>query len=153
MGCIISAPVPWPRAMVDMPRMVVSAVIKIGRRRMRPVSIRASRFSMPPMRSWFTQSMNTMPLFTTTPESTRKPSMLTMDRSMPVSSRASNPPVKASGIVNMTMMGDLKLWNWATMIRKIKRIAIRTIQTRSCMMPMTVSFSPVRLTLYPAGTA
>ena len=142
MGCIISAPVPRPRAMVDMPRMVVRAVISIGRRRMRPVSIRASRFSMPPMRSWLTQSMNTMPLFTTTPESTRKPSMDTMDRSMPVASSASRPPVKASGIVNMTMMGLLKLWNWATMIRKISSTATRTIHTRSSMMPMTVSFSP-----------
>ena len=86
-------------------------------------------------------------MFTTTPDSTRKPSMLTMDRSMPVSSSASNPPVKARGMVNMTMMGDLKDWNWATMIRKISSMAISTIQTRSCMIFMTVSFSPDRSTL------
>ena len=33
---------------------VASAVIRIGRRRVRPVAISASRFSSPPRRSWFT---------------------------------------------------------------------------------------------------
>ena len=27
------------------------------------------------------------------------------------------PPVNASGIVNMTIKGDSRLWNWATMTR------------------------------------
>ena len=31
--------------------------------------------------------------------------------------RPSIPPVNASGIVNMTMNGDKRLWNWATMTR------------------------------------
>ena len=132
-GCIISAPMPVPRAMVLMPRMVVSAVIRIGRRRMRPVSTSASRLDMPPMRIWFTLSMNTMPLLTTTPESTRKPSMATSERSMPVRISASRPPVKASGMVNSTMIGDLKDWNWATMIRKMNSTAMMSMVPRSPM--------------------
>ena len=27
------------------------------------------------------------------------------------------PPVKASGIVNITMKGERRLWNWATITR------------------------------------
>ena len=142
MGCIISAPMPVPSAMVDMPRMVVAAVIRIGRSLSRPVSSSASRLDMPAMRSWLTESTNTMPLLTTTPDSTRKPTIATMDRSMPVISSAIRPPVKASGIVNMTMTGDLNDWNCATMIRKISATAMAIMNTRSPMMLMTVSFSP-----------
>ena len=133
---------PVPSAMVDMPRIVVSAVIRIGRRRTRPVSISASRFDMPPMRIWFTLSTNTMPLFTITPDSTRKPTMATIERSMPVISSAARPPVNASGSVNMTMIGDLNDWNCATMIRKISTIAMISTNTRSLIMPVTISFSP-----------
>ena len=147
MGCIISAPRPAPRAMVDMPRMVVAAVIRMGRRRRRPVSTSASFLLMPPMRSWLTVSTNTMPLFTTTPDSTRKPTMATMDRSIFVISSASRPPVNASGIVNSTMTGDLNDWNCATMIRKIISTATATMNTRSSMMLLTVSFSPDRATV------
>ena len=43
--------------------------------------------------------------------------MAMMDSSLPVSSRASRPPVKARGMVNITMKGLIRLWNWATMIR------------------------------------
>ena len=70
--------------------------------------------------------------------------MATMDRSMPVISSAISPPVKASGMVNMTMIGDLNDWNCATMIRKISATAMTTMNTRSSMIPMTVSFSPER---------
>ena len=37
---------------IIMPRMVVRAVIRMGRIRVLPVAIRASRRSMPPSRSW-----------------------------------------------------------------------------------------------------
>ena len=77
--------------------------------------------------------MNTMPLLTTTPESTRKPSMATSERSMPVKISASRPPVKASGMVNSTMMGDLKDWNWATMMRKMNSTATMSMVIRSLM--------------------
>ena len=151
MGCIISDPMPVPSAMVDMPRMVVSAVMRMGRRRMRPVSMSASRLDMPPMRSWLTQSTKTMPLLTTTPASSKKPTMATTERSSPVNSSASKPPVKASGMVNMTMMGDLKDWNWATMIRKMNTSATPMTSSMSSMIERTVSFSPERLTVQPDG--
>ena len=141
-GCIISAPMPVPNAIVDIPRIVVSAVIRIGRRRTLPVSISASRFDIPPMRIWFTLSTNTMPLLTMTPDSTRKPTIATIERSIPVSSSAASPPVNASGSVNITMIGDLNDWNCATMIRKIRTIAMPSTNTISLIMPVTVSFSP-----------
>ena len=117
MGCVISAPWPTAIAMVDMARMVVRAVIRTGRMRVRPVRTIASKRGMPSSRSWLMVSTNTIPLFTTTPASTRKPSMAMMESSLPVISSASRPPVKASGMVNMTMNGESRLWNCATMMR------------------------------------
>ena len=43
--------------------------------------------------------------------------LLRMLISMPQISRAIKPPVKARGMVNMTINGDFMDWNWATMIR------------------------------------
>ena len=68
--------------------------------------------------------------------------MATIERSMPVISSAARPPVNASGSVNMTMIGDLNDWNCATMIRKISTIAMISTNTRSLIMPVTISFSP-----------
>ena len=61
-----------PSAIVDMAKMVVSAVISTGRMRVRPVSRMASVRSMPASRSWLMLSTNTIPLFTTTPARTRE---------------------------------------------------------------------------------
>ena len=58
-----------------------------------------------------------MPLLTTTPASIKKPSMAIMEMGLPVSHKARRPPVKARGMVNMTIKGDKRLWNWATIIR------------------------------------
>ena len=52
MGLDSSAPMPVLKAMVLMARMVVRAVIRMGRMRVLPVSMRAARFSMPSSRSW-----------------------------------------------------------------------------------------------------
>ena len=111
MGCVISTPSPMPSAIVDMAKMVVSAVISTGRMRVRPVSRMASVRSMPASRSWLMLSTNTIPLFTTTPARTRKPSMAMTESSLPVSHSASRPPVNASGIVNITINGLIRLWN------------------------------------------
>ena len=46
-----------------------------------------------------------------------KPIMEIMVSCWPVSSRPSRPPVKASGMVNRTMKGESRLWNWATITR------------------------------------
>ena len=116
MGWSRSAPCPTARAVVNRPRMVVRAVIRMGRIRRRPVSTMASRFSIPSRRSWLTESTKTMPLLTTTPERTRKPSMATTLRSKPRIHRASRPPVKARGMVNMTMKGESRDWNWAAIM-------------------------------------
>ena len=46
-----------------------------------------------------------------------KPIIATTDTSKPKIARASRPPVKASGMANMTMNGDSRDWNCATMMR------------------------------------
>ena len=51
------------------------------------------------------------------PDSMTKPIRAITLISLPVIHRAKKPPVKASGIVNMIMNGDRRLWNWATMMR------------------------------------
>ena len=86
--------------------MVVNAVMSTGRRRMEHAATIASRRSMPSRRSRFMQSMSTMPLFTITPTSSTNPIMETMLTSNPVMTSASNPPVKASGMVIITMKGE-----------------------------------------------
>ena len=45
---------------------------------------------------------------------------------------ANNPPVNASGIVNITINGDFNDWNCATIIRYINTIASAIIFTNSC---------------------
>ena len=51
------------------------------------------------------------------PQSIIKPISETTLMSKPVIKSPINPPVKASGMVNIMMNGDFKLWNWATIIR------------------------------------
>ena len=51
------------------------------------------------------------------PTSMTKPIRAMTLISVPVSSRARKPPVKASGMVNMTMKGSRRDWNWATMTK------------------------------------
>ena len=66
-----------------------------------------------------------------------------MDTSLLKMSRARNPPVKASGMVNITMKGDLKLWNWATIMRYTRSTPRAIILARSAIASMIILFSPV----------
>ena len=54
-------------------------------------------------------------------------------------------------MVNMTMTGDLKDWNCATMMRKMNTSATPMTSSMSSMIERTVSFSPERPTVQPAG--
>ena len=58
-----------------------------------------------------------MPLLTMMPQSMMKPTSDMTLMSKPVRSSPMKPPVNASGMVNMMMNGDLRLWNCATMMR------------------------------------
>ena len=51
------------------------------------------------------------------PQSITKPTSDTTLMSNPVIKSARKPPVNASGIVNIIMNGDLRLWNCATIMR------------------------------------
>ena len=57
------------------------------------------------------------------------------------------PPVKASGMVNRTMKGDSRLWNWATMTRYTRGRARASHWIIWLMMSLTLLVSPLRETL------
>ena len=70
--------------------------------------------------------------------------------SSPAMSSARKPPVNASGIVNMTMNGDLRSWNCATITRYTSRIPTASIKT-SCLSASTMdSRSPVKPMVVPS---
>ena len=71
--------------------------------------------------------------------------------SFPAKNNAANPPVNASGIVNMIINGPFNDWNWATMIRYINASANTSIKITCFMDSITVSFSPLYSIEYPSG--
>ena len=99
------------------PRIVVNAVIKIGRKRERPPSTMASSFAMPLARNWLIKSMSTMALFTTIPASKIKPMKTTTLMVEPVIQRANTAPINANGIVNKITNGCRNDSNWDAMTR------------------------------------
>lgn len=108
---------------------VVSVVIRIGRIRVAPASIRAvSRFMVP--RYWFAVSTNKIPLFTTVPISIRKPMRETMLMEQSVSHNSPNAPIRLNGIVVMTIPENLIDSNWAAITTKIKNTAIASALNR-----------------------
>ena len=138
----MALPASWLRAMTTRPKMVVAEVMRMGRIRVRPASTMASRRSRPSRRSWLIYSTSTMPLLTMIPVSITKPTRLITDRGIPQISSAAKPPVKASGMVNMTMKGDFKDWNCATITRYTSSTPRRSISAICPMASMTASFSP-----------
>ena len=128
-ACIISEPSLVASAIGTMPRTVVSVVIRIGRIRVAPASIRAvSRFMVP--RYWFAVSTNKIPLFTTVPISIRKPMRETMLMEQSVSHNSPNAPIRLNGIVVMTIPENLIDSNWAAITTKIKNTAIASALNR-----------------------
>ena len=67
-------------------------------------------------------------------------------------SRARKPPVKARGMVNMTMNGDFRDWNWATMIRYTSTTPSSSISSSCPMASMICSFSPLNSTVTVSGS-
>ena len=62
------------------------------------------------------------------------------------------PPVNASGIVNITMNGDFRDWNCATMIKYTSSTPRRSISARSPSELMICSFSPSNAYVTPLGS-
>ena len=67
-------------------------------------------------------------------------------------SRAIKPPVNARGMVNMTMNGDFKDWNWATMIRYTSTTPSSSMSISCSMASMICSFSPLNSTVTVSGS-
>ena len=74
------------------------------------------------------------------------------DTSMPVTSSARKPPVKASGMVNMTINGDFSDWNCATMMKYTSTTPSSSISSSCPMASMICSFSPLNSTVMPSGS-
>ena len=86
------------------------------------------------------------------PVSITNPIMDTTLISIPVIRRARKPPVNASGIVNMTINGDLSDWNWATITRYTSTMPRRIIRTRSFKAFIMDSFAPSNSMLIPGAS-
>ena len=87
------------------------------------------------------------------PTSMMRPSMDSTFSSMPHSSSPRKPPVKASGMVNMTMKGDFKFWNWATITRYTSTTPTSISISISFMASIMASRSPLKLISTPSGSS
>ena len=88
-----------------------------------------------------------------TPTSITKPIRLTTDTSIPEISSARKPPVKASGMVNITINGDFRDWNCATMMRYTSTTPSSSISSTCPIASMICSLSPLNSTVTPSGSA
>ena len=84
-------------------KLVVRAVISMGRKRTRPPIISASNTDLPPCRNCSTNAMSTMALVTTIPISSRMPIIAARLRERSVIASAASAPMRANGrLVIMT---------------------------------------------------
>ena len=86
-----------------------------------------------------------------TPTSITKPMRDTTLSSIPEISRARKPPVKASGMVNMTISGERSDWNCATITRYTSSTPSPSISSSWPMASMMASFSPLNRAVMPCG--
>jgi hypothetical protein len=107
-GARTSAPSPIPSAIGSSPSMVVSLVIRMGRRRILPASMMASRFDRPRSRAWLTASISTIDWLTTIPASMMSPMYATTLTVVPVIHNAQTAPMIASGMVSRITKGCIR---------------------------------------------
>src|SRR3990167_2434012 len=100
-GILSSAPSPSPSASGSNPRTVVVVVIIIGRSRILPPSIIASRLGMPSFLRVFIQSTRRIALFTTIPASITTPINTITLMGFEVMNNAITTPTRANGIANI----------------------------------------------------
>ena len=86
-------------------KLVVNAVMRIGRSRTRPPAISASVTDIPRSRNCSTKAINTMALVTTMPISSSSPIMAGSPRERPVMASATVTPINARGRLVMMMNG------------------------------------------------
>ena len=92
-------------------------------------------------------------MLTMTPTSITKPIREMTLTSTPASSRARKPPVKARGMVNMTISGERSDWNWATITRYTSTMPSSSISSSCRMASMMASFSPWKAAVTPWGSS
>ena len=116
-GARDSPPAPLPIAIGRMPTMVASAVIRIGRKRMRDASNTASRALMPRSRSWLANSTIRIEFLVTSPTSMTSPIWLNRFRVEPTASSVTSAPVNESATATRIVTGCRKLSNCAASTR------------------------------------
>ena len=87
------------------------------------------------------------------PTSMTKPMREMTLSSVPLSSRARKPPVKARGMVNMTMSGSRRDWNWATMTKYTSTTPSSSISMTCPMASIMASFSPLNWMVTSSGSS
>ena len=92
-----SLPSPVPIADGNMPRIIATVVIMIGRSRIGPAFRMASRTPMPSRTYWLVRSTSRIAFFVTRPINITTPIIAGMPRCFPVSRIASSAPTSASG--------------------------------------------------------
>ena len=102
------------------PKIVVRAVIKIGRNRCMAATRMACSRCMPEFRYWLIKSIKTMALFTTTPISTTNPIPAMISKVVPVAKSSQKEPTKAAGIATSTENGRTIDSNNTPMIRSTR---------------------------------
>ena len=112
-----------------MDRIVVSVVIRIGRRRITPVSISASSTGMD-CRSILVESTNRIPLFTTIPISIKNPIRDIMLRVDPVKNKSNREPIRENGIHSMTIIENLGDSNCMAITKNTRNTAVKIALNR-----------------------
>src|SRR5680860_653046 len=142
-----------PRAMGVRARIVATAVMRMGRSRLRPPSMIALWASIPWSRYCSTRSSSTMALVTTIPISMSSPIRLGMPRLVPVRSSRSTAPTAAKGMLTSRISGCSRLRKVPTMMRYTTSIATSMAKPRLRNMSFICSLAPAISQRAPSGSS
>ena len=153
-GARKSAPSPAPIATGIMPAISAKVVMRIGRRRIAPPSIRASRSDSPSRsRDHLAKSMSRIAFLATMPMSRITPIRLMMFSVSPVASSISTTPISDSGSDIRIASGSMNDPNCITRIRYISSTAVPSAANT---WPKTSAWSlasPPWRSSYPSGSS
>ena len=131
-------------------KIVVSVVIRIGRRRIQPLSISAS-FSGIVSFSWFVVSTYKIPLFTTIPTNIRIPIKEVIFNVEFVINSRKKEPIKLNGILNITIKEKLGDSNCIAITKKIKNTAVAIAVPIAVNSSIIISFIIFSVSATPSG--
>ncbi len=132
-------------------KTVASAVMTMGRSRLRAPSRTASSSAIPRARYWLMRSMSTIALDTTMPTSNSVPIRAGTPSGVSVATSATSAPTAANGTDTSRMNGCARLRNVATMTTNTRAIAATSAIPRSLKASAWSAAAPPTSTVAPAG--